>query len=138
MLGANDFRTKELFEKYCMFQSNERDAELAAQIASVAAISGLPIKGFMKADDGKNMLSLIEPQFIQSLGEVLTFGAKKYAKNNWQLCEDTSRYKDALLRHIYAYLSGEKVDQESGLSHLSHAAFGLMCLQYFDNLKEQK
>lgn len=93
-------------------------------------------ESFIKHDSGKNMLSLIEPHFIQSLGEVLTFGAAKYAKNNWQLCEDTSRYKDALLRHIYAYLSGEIKDPESNLDHLAHAAFGLMCLQYFDNLKE--
>jgi hypothetical protein len=92
---------------------------------------------FMKYDAGKNMLSLIDPDFIILLGEILTFGAKKYAPNNWQKCEDTSRYKDALLRHIYAYLSGEKVDPESGLNHLGHAAFGLMCLNYFDK-KEQK
>lgn len=96
----------------------------------------LPRSTFMKDDSNKNMLSLIEPHFIQSLGEVLTFGAAKYAKNNWQLCEDRSRYKDALLRHIYAYLSGEVKDPESKLDHLAHAAFGLMCLQYFDNLKE--
>lgn len=92
---------------------------------------------FMKADAGKNMLSLIDPQFIILLGEILTFGAAKYAPNNWQLCEDTSRYKDALLRHIYAYLSGEQLDPESGMPHLGHAAFGLMCLNYFDNLKKE-
>ena len=89
--------------------------------------------GFMKHDSGKNRLSLIDPAFILLLGEILTFGAEKYEANNWQKCEDTSRYEDALLRHIYAYLSGEKVDPESGMSHLGHAAFGLMCLNYFDN-----
>ncbi len=100
------------------------------------AMSGIkPDVAFMKNDSGKNMLSLINPAFVTLLGEVLTFGANKYAPNNWQKCEDLSRYKDALLRHIYAYLSGEQVDPESGLSHLGHAAFGLMCLNYFDNLK---
>jgi hypothetical protein len=58
--------------------------------------------------------------------------------NNWRLCEDTSRYKDALLRHIYAYLSGEQQDQETSLSHLAHAACNLMFLQYFDNLKKEE
>lgn len=91
---------------------------------------------FMKNDNGKNMLSLIEPQFVVLLGEILTFGANKYAKNNWKLCTDESRYKDALLRHIYAYLNGEKIDPESGLSHLGHAAFGLMALNYFDNINK--
>ena len=102
-----------------------------------AHLQQLPESAFMKNDAGKNMLSLIEPQFILLLGEVLTFGAKKYAPNNWQKCEDTSRYKDALLRHIYAYLGGEQLDPESGLPHLGHAAFGLMCLNYFDNLTQQ-
>lgn len=89
---------------------------------------------FMKNDNGKNMLSLIEPQFILLLGEILTFGSKKYAPGNWKLCEERSRYEDALLRHLYAYLSGEKIDPESRLSHLGHASFGLMALNYFDNL----
>ena len=93
---------------------------------------------FMKSDAGKNMLSLIDPQFVVLLGEILTFGAKKYAPNNWQLCEDASRYKDALLRHLYAYLGGEQLDPESRMSHLGHAAFGLMCLNYFDNLKKDQ
>jgi hypothetical protein len=94
--------------------------------------------GFIKLDSGKRRLSLIEPQFIQSLGDVITFGAEKYAPNNWRLCEDTSRYKDALLRHIYAYLSGEQNDQETGLAHLSHASCNLMFLQYFDNLNKDQ
>lgn len=93
---------------------------------------------FIKADADKNMLGLIEPQFVLSLGDVLTYGAKKYAINNWRLCEDTSRYKDAALRHLYAYLSGEQKDQETNIEHLAHCACNLMFLQYFDNKKEQK
>jgi hypothetical protein len=93
---------------------------------------------FIKLDSGKRRLSLIEPKFIQTLGDVITFGAEKYAPGNWRLCEDTSRYKDALLRHIYAYLSGEQQDQETSLSHLAHAACNLMFLQYFDNLKKEE
>lgn len=91
---------------------------------------------FVKADYGKNMLSLIEPRFIVDLGKVLTFGAQKYAPNNWQKCEDTSRYKDALLRHIFAYLGGEEVDPETGIPHLSHATCNLMFLHYFENQKK--
>lgn len=92
--------------------------------------------GFIKHDTGKRRLSLIEPLFIQTLGDVITFGAEKYAPNNWRLCEDTSRYKDALLRHIFAYLGGERFDPETGIEHLAHAACNLMFLQYFDNIKE--
>jgi hypothetical protein len=88
---------------------------------------------FTKADSSKNMLSLIEPQFIIKLGEILTFGSIKYTTDNWKLCEDPRRYKDALLRHTYAYLSGELIDPESGIEHTACMAFNTMALQYFDN-----
>jgi len=92
---------------------------------------------FIKKDDNKRMLSLIEPEFILGLGDVITFGAKKYAPNNWKKAEekDLMRIKDALLRHIYAYLNGEKRDRETNISHLHHAACNLMFLDFFD--KEQ-
>lgn len=87
---------------------------------------------FKKQDDGKLMLSLIEPQFIKGTAKVLTLGAKKYSVGNWKNCEDRTRYEDALLRHIYEYLQGNKCDDESGVSHLYHAACNLMFLDAFD------
>ena len=32
----------------------------------------------MKFDNGKNRLDLVEPEFIENVGKVLTFGADKY------------------------------------------------------------
>jgi len=94
---------------------------------------------FIKADMGKPMLSLIEPHFVTSLGDILTFGAQKYSIDNWKLCTDKQRYKDALLRHTYAYLSGEILDPESGIEHTACMAFNTMALQWFDNnLKGQE
>lgn len=87
---------------------------------------------FEKQDDGKLRLSLIEPQFIKGTAEVLTLGAEKYSAGNWKNCEDRARYEDALLRHIYDYLQGNKRDDESGVSHLYHAACNLMFLDAFD------
>jgi hypothetical protein len=37
---------------------------------------------FLKNDNGKPMMSLIDPAFVIGLADVLTFGAKKYAPNN--------------------------------------------------------
>lgn len=96
------------------------------------------LKEFMKFDSDKPMMSLVEPQFIVDLAKIVTFGAKKYEKDNWKLCENSDRYKDALLRHIFAYLQGEKIDPESGLPHLSHAACNLMFLHYLDNQHQQQ
>ena len=56
-----------------------------------------------KDDQEKNRLDLIEPEFIEGVGRVLTFGAGKYEPNNWQKVEDAKdRYYAAALRHIMA------------------------------------
>ena len=86
-----------------------------------------------KNDQGKNRLDLIEPEFIEGIGEVLTFGTAKYEPNNWQNVEDAEdRYYAAALRHLMAWRRGEVVDEESGLSHLKHAATNLMFLLHFE------
>lgn len=63
------------------------------------------------------------PRSLESISQVLTFGSKKYADHNWQHVEGgEQRYKAALMRHVLASAKGEKVDSETGLSHLAHAA----------------
>jgi hypothetical protein len=90
-----------------------------------------------KDDTGKNRLDLIEPEFIESVGKVLTFGANKYEPNNWQNVEDgKDRYYAAALRHLMAYRKGEEKDPESGLSHLEHVACNIMFLLHFE--REEK
>jgi hypothetical protein len=82
------------------------------------------------------MVSLVESDFILGMAKVLTFGANKYGVENWKLGdspENIRRYKDALLRHVLAYTSGELVDPETGLSHAYHAACNLMFLDYLQN-----
>lgn len=92
-----------------------------------------------KNDQDKNRLDLIEPQFIEAVGEVLTFGAKKYEPNNWQKVEDAEdRYYAAALRHLLAWRKGETIDEESGLSHLAHAATNMMFLLHFETPQEVK
>ena len=88
---------------------------------------------FTKHDKGKPMISLIDPKFIEGLAEVMTQGANKYGRDNWQECKEPHRYLDALLRHTLKYWDGEKVDTESGKSHLYHIAFNAMALDYLDN-----
>ena len=87
----------------------------------------------LKYDTGKLQFSLIPPQTTTALAEVLTFGARKYSKNNWMLVENgKERYLDALYRHLEAYRSGEYFDSESGLPHLSHALCNLSFIHYFE------
>lgn len=77
----------------------------------------------------KPRLSLVPPGIIEAVGEVRTFGCKKYgAPDNWKTVEP-ELYVDALMRHLVRYLRDPKaVDEESGLSHLAHMACNLAFL----------
>lgn len=95
------------------------------------------IMKFLKADNDKVRMSLVDPLFVEGTAEVLTFGAKKYEANNWKKLEykELYRIKDSLLRHIYSYLDGEYIDEESGLEHLKHIACNVMFLLHHENKK---
>jgi hypothetical protein len=85
-----------------------------------------------KDDQDKPRLELIPPKALLELGEVLGHGARKYGEDNWRKVENgPSRYYAAALRHLLAWRAGEKLDPESGLSHLAHA---LACVTFLLNL----
>lgn len=95
------------------------------------------MNNFKKNDSNKIMMSLVEPMFVEGVAEVLTFGAKKYERDNWKQLEykDLYRLKDSLLRHTYAYLDGEYFDEESTLEHLKHMATNIMMILYHEDKK---
>lgn len=84
-----------------------------------------------KYDDGKPDWSLIPLTTVEDVVKVLTFGAKKYERDNWQGIS-SDRYLAAAMRHITAYQSGEKLDEESGLPHLAHAQCCLLFMAWKD------
>ena len=91
----------------------------------------------LKFDTGKLQYSLIPPETTQALAEVLTFGSRKYAPNNWMLVENgEQRYLDALYRHLNAFRLGETHDPESSLHHLSHALTNIAFLHYLSTTKK--
>lgn len=86
-----------------------------------------------KADKGKPRWSLLPRGAVQQVVSVLEFGAQKYAPENWKLVSDArTRYYDALHRHVEAWWCGERIDPDSGLHHLAHAACCLLFLLWFD------
>ncbi len=89
-----------------------------------------------KHDQGKPDWSLLPLDVVGEIVNVLTFGARKYARNNWKKIDDAeNRYFAAAMRHITAWQSGERTDNESGLPHLAHAACCLIFLLWFDKHK---
>ncbi len=90
-----------------------------------------------KHDQDKTRLDLISSVAIIELGNVLTFGCKKYSAHNWRLGIAWSRVIAAVLRHIFSWMRGETYDKETGLNHLAHAMCGLMfLLEYAETRKE--
>lgn len=98
----------------------------------------------VKDDSGKTQWWYIDNFWpdLKEVVEVLTYGDKKYPADdgaNWKRLENpTRRLKDALLRHIIAYRSGEKTDPETGKSHLAHAITNALMLMYFDRTQQSK
>lgn len=91
------------------------------------------IKEGKKFDTEKLRWDLLDPDFPEGIVKILTFGAKKYDPNNWRKLENgTERCYAALMRHITEWRKGNKIDSESGLSHLYHAACNLYFLSWFD------
>lgn len=90
-----------------------------------------------KADNGKPKLSLVPRQIIFDIAKVREFGTKKYGDSeNWRQVE-VQRYRDAAFRHFMAYLDDPYgVDEESGLSHLSHLACNIAFLCEMEHNKE--
>jgi len=81
-----------------------------------------------KYDEGKPRMDLIAPEHLFALAMVLGYGAKKYADRNWEEGMNWSRVFAAMQRHLWKFWAGETLDEESGLPHLAHAAFGVMVL----------
>lgn len=79
---------------------------------------------------------LIPPKFLLTLGEVYAFGADKYpdtepGRPNWSHGYAWSLCYSAAMRHLAAFWSGEWLDPESGLPHVTHAAWHMATLYTF-------
>ena len=85
------------------------------------------LAGGLKFDGDKPRMDLLDAEALEELTKVLTFGAKKYADENWRKGISFRRLLAAALRHVFAFMRGEDKDPETGLSHMAHA----MCCAMF-------
>jgi len=91
-----------------------------------------------KFDEGKIMVDLLVPEFLEAVAKIMTMGAKKYGSDNWKKNLKQNRILAALYRHVLAWHKGEKYDEESGLNHMGHVACNAMFLYWYDDVKEEK
>lgn len=90
-------------------------------IGGVTITTRGPLTEAMKADAGKPGFEFLPMDALGSINDVLRFGAKKYAPHNWEKGFSWVRLGNAILRHTFAWMSGEMTDAETGLPHLAHA-----------------
>ena len=81
-----------------------------------------------KDDQGKLRYDLLPPDALEALVEIFTDGAAKYGEYNWSQGMAWSRPFAAAQRHLWAWWAHQDMDQESGRSHLAHAAVNLLFL----------
>lgn len=79
----------------------------------------------------KPKLSMITRVGLDQLARVYEMGANKYTRDGWRSGLPWTAVADAALRHIYAFLDGEDLDEESGLPHMAHAAWNCLTLVDF-------
>lgn len=80
-------------------------------------------------------MGALEPRSIMEVAKAAGFGAGKYARHNYLKGYAWSLSYDALQRHLHAFWAGEDTDPESGLYHLSHAAWHCLTLLAFSIYK---
>ena len=84
----------------------------------------------LRYNKGKKQWALVDFKSLEPMVEVLEFGAQKYAKWNWAKGMPVTQVSESLLRHMFAFLSGEDKDPESGIDHLGHVMCNAMFLSY--------
>jgi len=86
-----------------------------------------------KFDGDKPDFSLMPPHALEDVAQVLTYGAKKYDRDNWKKVFDAkNRYFAAAQRHLWALRRDEKHDPETGIHHAAHAIASLMFIIELD------
>jgi Domain of unknown function (DUF5664) len=92
----------------------------------------------VKHDGEKPALQYVPRIAMEEMGKAFGYGAKKYGGWNYKNGLARTRCLGAALRHIFAYLSGETYDPESGANHLGHAMASIaMCLDMPDELDDR-
>jgi hypothetical protein len=93
-----------------------------------------------KHDKGKPDWTLLPMFAVEEVVQVLDFGASKYYRGSWRkVPECKRRYIAACYRHLMDYYWRHiRLDDESGLHHLAHAACCVLFVLEMDLLEPAK
>jgi hypothetical protein len=85
----------------------------------------------LRFNEGKRRWGLVDFKSLEPMVKVLEFGANKYDDHNWKKGLDYVGVSESLMRHMFAWLDGEDIDPESGISHIGHIMCNAMFLSYY-------
>lgn len=83
------------------------------------------LKAGTKNDQEKPMLAFFPKEAMWESGKAFSAGYKKYGSWNYKNGIEITRTISAALRHIFQFLDGEDIDEETGSVHLGNAIAGL-------------
>lgn len=83
--------------------------------------------------EGKGRYDLITPIGLARLARHYENGAKKYGDRNWEKGQPLTRYLDSALRHIFAFLGGDRSED-----HMAAAAWNVMAEMHTEELVNEK
>ena len=78
--------------------------------------------------EGKPNYALIDRAFLKRWAELMTRGAKKYGKRNWQNAdseEELERFKESAFRHFMQWMDGD-TDED----HAAAVCFNLAAAEF--------
>lgn len=76
-------------------------------------------------------VKFLVPQWLECVSKVADFGARKYADDNWMKGLSIREVLASLERHKLKLEKGEELDDESGLPHECHIAWGTMVYNWY-------
>lgn len=88
--------------------------------------------GGLRFDQGKERVDLIPADALMELGRVYGAGAKKYAERNWERGMPWSKCLGPLMRHLFKWMNGEKIDSEDGQLHIAKVAWNAIALLTYE------
>ncbi len=83
--------------------------------------------------EGKVRHDLVPPWPLDEVAKVYTYGTKKYDDDNWR--KGLAWKKNVIgpmLRHMWKWIRGEKIDKESNCHHLAMVVWQCFCLMEYE------
>lgn len=106
-------------------------------LTEVARLYDDLVSVLISSNESKGCIAILIQQLIkeirfypEALSQVSKCGIKNHGLNNYKKGLEWSRLLNAFCRHMYKFINGERIDDESGEDHRVHMVANLLMLWY--------